>query len=48
MLEGHKYDVEGLVTDEVGNLMVSLCLEGTIRTWDSYTGEKLAEIDRHG
>ncbi|TRY79121.1 hypothetical protein TCAL_05977 [Tigriopus californicus] len=48
VLEGHKYDVEGLVTDAVGNLMVSLCLEGTIRTWDSYTGEKLAEIDRHG
>lgn len=45
-LDGHAHEIEGLVADGVGNLVVSLCLEGFINTWDSYTGENLATIDR--
>jgi hypothetical protein len=43
-LDGHKHEVECLSCD--GNIVVSLCLGGTISTWDSYTGEKVAEMDR--
>ena len=43
-LKGHKHEVESLVSD--GNLVVSLCLGGSLSTWDSYTGEMVTHIDR--
>ena len=43
-LKGHKHEVEALVSD--GNLVVSLCLGGSLSTWDSYTGEIVTQIDR--
>ena len=43
-LKGHKHEVESLVSD--GNLVVSLCLGGSLSTWDSYTGEMITHIDR--
>ncbi len=46
LVEGHDNEIECLVTCERTNLLASLCLEGTIRTWDAYSGEKLATIDR--
>ena len=44
--EGHSHEIECLVADELGRVVVSICLEGKINTWDSYTGERLAAIDR--
>ena len=38
--------VEAIVVDDVGKMVVSLCLEGRIVSWDAYTGENLATIDR--
>jgi hypothetical protein len=46
LLSGHRHEIEGLVVDDVGKLVVSLCLEGRIIAWDSYTGDNLATIDR--
>ena len=43
-LKGHKHEVESLISD--GNLIVSLCLGGSLNTWDSYTGEMVTHIDR--
>ena len=34
------------MVDDVGKMVVSLCLEGRIVAWDAYTGENLATIDR--
>ncbi len=45
-MEGHDNEVECLVACESGGLVASLCLQGTVRTWDSYTGEMLAIVDR--
>ena len=45
-VEGHDGDVEVLVACESGGLIASLCLQGQIKTWDSYTGERLTTIDR--
>ncbi|CAH1788116.1 unnamed protein product [Owenia fusiformis] len=44
VLEGHKQEVECLVTD--GPLIVSACLGGQIRVWDSTSGECLTAIPR--
>ena len=46
MVDGHRNDIECLVTNEAGNIVASSCLEGIIKTWDSYSGEQLATIDR--
>jgi hypothetical protein len=46
VVEGHRLEIESLVTNEIGNLVVSMCLEGKINTWDSYSGDKFATIDR--
>jgi len=42
--EGHRHEIEYLVTD--CNTIISMCLDGIICIWDSYSGEKLAHIDR--
>ena len=46
-LDGHNHEIESIVTDGIGNLVVSLCLDGRINIWDSYTGENLARIERN-
>ena len=43
-LEGHRHEIEYLVAD--CNLVISMCLGGAINIWDSYTGDKIAEMDR--
>ena len=43
-LDGHKHEVESLSCD--GNIIVSLCLGGSICVWDSYTGEQISETSR--
>ena len=40
------FQVEAIVVDDVGKMVVSLCLEGRIVSWDAYTGDNLATIDR--
>lgn len=44
VLEGHPQEVECLATD--GTFVVSTCLAGEIRVWDSMSGECLNVIDR--
>ncbi|XP_044750724.1 sterol regulatory element-binding protein cleavage-activating protein isoform X2 [Coccinella septempunctata] len=44
-LEGHQQSVELLVSD--GNIIVSCCLEGTIKVWDNNRGELVSNIDRY-
>ncbi len=46
MMEGHGNEVECMVACESGGMLASLCLGGTVRTWDSVTGDLLAHIDR--
>ena len=46
MLYIYYLQVEAIVVDDVGKMVVSLCLEGRIVSWDAYTGENLATIDR--
>ena len=43
-VEGHRHEIEYLVTD--CNLVISMCLGGAINIWDSYSGDKIAEMDR--
>lgn len=43
-LEGHRHQVECLACD--GNMIISLCLAGSISVWDSYTGEQVAQASR--
>ena len=43
-LDGHKHQVECLSCD--GNIIVSLCLGGSLNVWDSYTGEQISETSR--
>ncbi|XP_059059772.1 sterol regulatory element-binding protein cleavage-activating protein [Achroia grisella] len=45
VVAGHSQEVECLVTD--GDKIVSSCLQGNIKVWDSQNGELLANIDRH-
>ncbi|KAK9879461.1 hypothetical protein WA026_006532 [Henosepilachna vigintioctopunctata] len=45
VLDGHQQEVEWLVTD--GNMIVSCCLEGTIKVWDNNRGELISNIDRY-
>ncbi|KAM3968582.1 LOW QUALITY PROTEIN: SREBP cleavage activating protein [Aphomia sociella] len=44
VVAGHSQEVECLVTD--GEKIVSSCLQGNIKVWDSQNGELLANIDR--
>ncbi|KAJ9574024.1 hypothetical protein L9F63_008550, partial [Diploptera punctata] len=44
VLDGHPQEVECLATD--GTVIVSSCLGGQLRVWDSNLGEGLAVIDR--
>ncbi|XP_067004981.2 sterol regulatory element-binding protein cleavage-activating protein isoform X2 [Anabrus simplex] len=44
IMEGHQQEVECLATD--GSVVVSSCLGGQVRVWDSLSGELLAIIDR--
>ncbi|XP_045470595.1 sterol regulatory element-binding protein cleavage-activating protein isoform X1 [Harmonia axyridis] len=44
-LEGHQQSVELLVSD--GNIIVSCCLEGTIKVWDNNRSELVSNIDRY-
>lgn len=44
VLHGHRQEVECVVTD--GPLVVSSCLGGQVRVWDSATGEPLTCIQR--
>ncbi|CAG2057192.1 unnamed protein product [Timema podura] len=44
VLDGHAQEVECLATD--GIMLVSSCLAGQLRVWDSLSGEALATIDR--
>ncbi|CAG9781801.1 unnamed protein product [Diatraea saccharalis] len=44
VVAGHVQEVECLVTD--GEKIVSSCLQGTIKVWDSQNGEILTNIDR--
>lgn len=46
-LEGHKDSVRGLAFSPDGNLLASGSLDGTIRLWDSGTGEAIAELPGH-
>jgi len=43
-LQGHKQDIETLVTD--GHLVLSHCLAGKIVVWDSLTGDTVSSFDR--
>ena len=43
-LDGHKHQIECLSCD--GNIIVSICLGGSINVWDSYTGEQISETSR--
>ncbi|XP_052752618.1 sterol regulatory element-binding protein cleavage-activating protein isoform X2 [Galleria mellonella] len=45
VVTGHNQEVECLVTD--GEKIVSSCLQGTIKVWDSQNGELLTNIDRN-
>lgn len=45
VLEGHQQEIECVATD--GFSIVSSCLGGQLKVWDSITGELLAHIDRH-
>ncbi|KDR22117.1 Sterol regulatory element-binding protein cleavage-activating protein [Zootermopsis nevadensis] len=44
VLDGHPQEVECLATD--GSMVVSSCLGGQLRVWDSISGEALAVVDR--
>ncbi|CAH0703483.1 unnamed protein product [Spodoptera exigua] len=44
VVAGHSQEVECLVTD--GEKVVSSCLQGNIKVWDSQNGEILTNIDR--
>ena len=44
VLDGHPQEVECIATD--GTVVVSSCLGGQLRVWDSNLGEPLAVIDR--
>ncbi|XP_064598999.1 LOW QUALITY PROTEIN: sterol regulatory element-binding protein cleavage-activating protein-like [Liolophura sinensis] len=46
ILKGHALDIECLATD--GPLIVSCCLGGQLRVWDSNSGECLTHIQRQG
>ncbi|CAH1993920.1 unnamed protein product [Acanthoscelides obtectus] len=46
VLEGHAGEVECIATD--GRTVVSCCLGGQLKIWDSSTGELLSQIDRKG
>ena len=43
-LEGHRHEIEYLVTDCTH--VISMCLGGSINVWDSYSGDKIIEMDR--
>lgn len=43
-LIGHPQEVECIATD--GNIVISSCLSGEIRSWDAYTGEQIDIIHR--
>lgn len=43
-VKGHSHKIECLVSD--GLIVVSSCLKGQIKVWDSKTGELLTDIDR--
>ncbi|GBP90752.1 Sterol regulatory element-binding protein cleavage-activating protein [Eumeta japonica] len=45
VVSGHNHEVECLVSD--GEKIVSSCLQGTIKVWDSQNGDLLTEIDRY-
>ncbi|CAH2035548.1 unnamed protein product, partial [Iphiclides podalirius] len=45
VVAGHSQEVECLVTD--GDTVVSSCLQGNIRVWDSHNGELVTNIDRN-
>nr|CAI5846666.1 unnamed protein product [Callosobruchus analis] len=44
VLEGHAREVECIATD--GRTVVSCCLGGQLKMWDTSTGELLSQIDR--
>lgn len=44
VVAGHSQEVECLVTD--GEKVVSSCLQGNIKVWDSLNGEIVTNIDR--
>ncbi|XP_068620764.1 sterol regulatory element-binding protein cleavage-activating protein [Battus philenor] len=44
VVAGHSQEVECLVTD--GDTVVSSCLQGNIKVWDSHNGELITDIDR--
>jgi len=44
ILDGHPQEVECLATD--GSVVVSSCLGGQLRVWDSVSGESLAVVNR--
>lgn len=44
VVAGHSQEVECLVTD--GEKVVSTCLQGNIKVWDSLNGEIITNIDR--
>ena len=43
-MKGHRHEIEYLVTD--CNLVISMCLGGTINIWDYYSGENISEMNR--
>lgn len=45
VVEGHMQQIECIATD--GFTVVSCCLGGHLKIWDSNTGEQLAYIDRN-
>ena len=45
ILPGHNQDIECLATD--GFNIVSSCLGGHLKVWDSMTGELLSSVDRY-
>jgi WD40 repeat protein len=44
VLEGHPQQVECLTTD--GSVVASTCLSGEVRTWNVFSGECMAVINR--
>ncbi|XP_041986621.1 sterol regulatory element-binding protein cleavage-activating protein [Aricia agestis] len=46
VVAGHNQEVECLVTD--GERVVSSCLQGNVKVWESLNGEMITNIDRQG
>lgn len=46
VLDGHPQDIECLAADPCTPLIVSSCLAGQVRVWDSVSGQLVTAINR--